>query len=141
MTCSNSIPAVLRQSKQAWSMVGARVVCSAGARAFGAGREGASAGRGGGNGGDAAVDALEACGGKASSAVIMKKARMRMCACGISLIHRALMSANCQRRSKKPSPYGLAPEAAAPTLGLDDGLALAIAAHVFRRSPISFSYR
>ena len=81
MTCSNSIPAVLRRSKQAWSMVGARVVCSAGgARAFGAGWEGASAGRGGGNGGDAAVDALEACSGKASSAAIMKKARMRMCA-------------------------------------------------------------
>ena len=60
-------------------MVGARVVCSAGTRAFGAGWEGASAGRGGGNGGDAAVDALEACSGKASGAVIMKKARMRMC--------------------------------------------------------------
>jgi hypothetical protein len=28
------------------------------------------------------VDALEACSGKASSAVIMKKARMRMRACG-----------------------------------------------------------
>ena len=40
-------------------MGGARLVCSAGARAFGAGWEGASAGRGGGNGGDAAVDALE----------------------------------------------------------------------------------
>ena len=60
-------------------MVGARLVCSAGARSFGAG---ASAGRGGGNGGDAAVGALEACSGKASSAVIMKKARMRMRACG-----------------------------------------------------------
>jgi hypothetical protein len=33
-------------------------------------------------GGDAALDALEACSGKASSAVIMKKARMRMRACG-----------------------------------------------------------
>ena len=64
-------------------MVGARLVCSAGARSFGAGWEGASAGRGGGgNGGDAAVDALEACSEKASSAVIMKKARMRMRACG-----------------------------------------------------------
>jgi hypothetical protein len=59
-------------------MGGARLVCSAGARAFGAGWEGASAGRGGGNGGDAAVDALEACSGKARSAVNMKKARMRM---------------------------------------------------------------
>jgi len=54
-------------------MVGADLVCSAGATSFGAGWEGASAGRGGGNGGDAAVDALEACSGKASSAVIMKK--------------------------------------------------------------------
>ena len=43
---------------------------------FGAGCEGASAGRGGGKGGDAAVDALEACSGKASIAVIMKNARM-----------------------------------------------------------------
>src|ERR1700730_9466778 len=68
VTCSNSIPAALRRSKQAWSMVGARVVCSAGARSFGAGWEGASAGRGGGDGGDAAVDALETCSGKASSA-------------------------------------------------------------------------
>jgi len=43
---------------------GADLVCSAGATSFGAGWEGASAGRGGGNGGDAAVDALEACSGK-----------------------------------------------------------------------------
>jgi hypothetical protein len=35
-------------------------------------------GRGGGKGGDAAVDALEACSWKASIAVIMKNARMRM---------------------------------------------------------------
>ena len=54
-------------------MVGADLVCSAGATSFGAGWEGASSGRGGGNGGDAAVNALEACSGKASSAVIMKK--------------------------------------------------------------------
>jgi len=59
-------------------MGGARLVCSAGARSFGAGWEGASAGRGGGNGGDAAVDALETCSGKASSTAIMKK---RECAC------------------------------------------------------------
>jgi hypothetical protein len=59
VTCSNSIPAALRRSKQAWSMGGARLVCSAGARAFGAGWEGASAGRGGGNGGDVAVDAQQ----------------------------------------------------------------------------------
>ena len=51
MICSNSIPAALRRSKQAWLMVGARLVCSAGARSFGAGWVGASAGRGGGNGG------------------------------------------------------------------------------------------
>ena len=70
MTCSNSNPAALRRSKQAWSMGGARLVCAAGARSFGAGWEGASAGRGGGNGGDAAVDALEACSWKASSAAI-----------------------------------------------------------------------
>jgi hypothetical protein len=86
VTCSNSIPAALRRSKQAWSMVvGARSVCSAGVRSFGAGWEGPSAGRGGGNGGDAAVDVLEACSGKASSAVTMKKARLRMHACGSSV--------------------------------------------------------
>jgi hypothetical protein len=71
------------------------LACSAGARSVGAGCEGASAGRGGGKGGDAAVDALEACSGKASIAVIMKNARMRMRAtqvpCGSSLIHRALI--------------------------------------------------
>jgi hypothetical protein len=57
-------------------MVGLGLVCSAGARSFGAGREGASAGRRGGKGGAAAVDALEACSWKASIAVIMKNARM-----------------------------------------------------------------
>ena len=61
-------------------MVGADLVCSAGATSFGAGWEGASAGRGGGNGGDAAVDVLEACSGKASSAVIMKKKYEHACA-------------------------------------------------------------
>jgi hypothetical protein len=58
-------------------MVDTRLVCSAGARSFGAGWEGAMAGRGGGNGGDAAVDALEACNGKASIAVNMQKVRTR----------------------------------------------------------------
>jgi hypothetical protein len=66
-------------------MVGARLVCPAGGWSFGAGWKGASAGCGGGNGGDAAVDALEACSGKARSAVIMKKARLRMHACGSSV--------------------------------------------------------
>jgi hypothetical protein len=32
VTCSNSIPAALRRSKQAWSFVGPRLVCSAGAQ-------------------------------------------------------------------------------------------------------------
>ena len=79
-------------------MVGVGLVCSAGARSFGAGCEGASAGRGGGKGGDAAVDALEACSWKANIAVIMKRAQMRMrptqAACGSSLIHRAMVGAN-----------------------------------------------
>jgi hypothetical protein len=83
VTRSNSIPAALRRSKQTWSMGGARLVCFAGAVSCGAGWEGASAGRGRGNGGDAAVDALETCSGKASSAAIMKKARMRMRVYGV----------------------------------------------------------
>jgi hypothetical protein len=59
-------------------MVGAGLACSAGARSVGAGCEGASAGRGGGKGGDAAVDALEACSGKASIAVIMREAKRHL---------------------------------------------------------------
>jgi hypothetical protein len=50
---------------------------------------------------------------------VVLKARMRMRACKSSLIHRALMSANCQRRR--------------PTLGRGGAC--------FSRSPISFSYR
>ncbi len=67
-------------------MVGARLVCSAGGRAFGPGWEGASAGRGGGGDGGAAVDALEACSGNASSAVIMKKAHARLRELGLSMV-------------------------------------------------------
>ena len=85
-------------------MVGADLVCSAGATSFGAGWEGASAGRGGGNGGDAAVDALEACSGKASSAVIMKKSTNTHARDACSLIHRPLISANSSSNLECKAP-------------------------------------
>ena len=79
-------------------MVGAGLACSAGAMLCGEGGVVASSGRGGGKGGDSALGALEARSWKASTMVVMRNARMSVCAtqslCGSTLIHRALVSAN-----------------------------------------------